>query len=86
MGYLAAADMAAHADIKVAVEWHLRSNLSPPVSLVFLPVALASIELCRDGCGEDEMELPNGRVLTASNIVSQLHLEAFVDAYNNEEE
>ena len=58
---------------------HLQSNHFPPVHPVFLPVAKEAIERANAGDWDHEITMPNDVVLTVSEIVSQLHLSAFLD-------
>lgn len=84
MGSLAADEMAAAAGEGLlskssALMWHLQSNHFPPVHQVFVPAASAAIDHVAADDPDVEIELPNGRVLTALDIVEQLHLWPFVD-------
>jgi hypothetical protein len=85
MGYLQASEMAAHAPLETAVQWHLQHNHYPPVDLMFVPTVIEAIGLAQDEDWDAEIELPNGVVLSVGEIVDQLHLGAFVD-YDDERE
>lgn len=73
-----------------ALDAHLTSNCYPPINVLFIPPCKEAIEACRDEVPELELELPNGRVLSAEEIVDQLHLHAFVqtrpEGYHNGKE
>lgn len=66
--------------LDAALEWHLRSNHFPPVSLDWLPVCKKAIDLAN--ADEWDIELTSGLgapgTLTVANIVEGLHLEAFL--------
>ena len=61
------------------LSWHLTSNHYPPVSLDFIGVAGQAIEDVDSGYPGNLILMPNGRTLTAGQIVEGLHLEQFLD-------
>ena len=63
-----------------AVAAHMSSNLYPPVDSSFVPVALEAIEHADAEDWTRQIELPNGVVLSVGEIISQLHLQAFVNS------
>lgn len=65
--------------MNVMLEHHLCFNHFPPISNVFVPVAERAIELANADEWDEEIEMPNGVVLTAGEIVDQLHLMDFVE-------
>ncbi len=62
-----------------ALTWHLQSNHFPPVSLDFLPAVKDAIVRANQELWDEEIELPNGRVLTVAAIVEGLHLDSFIE-------
>jgi hypothetical protein len=87
MGYLAARDMAEHADLDQALAWHLAANLYPPASPSWRAPAKAAVLAVADGFPEMEVTLttPLGEhVATAQAIVDALRLEAFVEVESAE--
>lgn len=63
----------------VVIREHLRTNLYPPISPVFVAAAIEALNRARDQDWEREIELPNGRYLSARDIISGLHLEGFLE-------
>jgi hypothetical protein len=70
------------ADLDSVLVWHLTSNHYPPLTTKLVPYAKEAIQLCNDSRWEEEIEFPNGSVVSAGKIVEDLHLESFL----NEEE
>jgi len=64
--------------LETALAWHLQANHYPPVHPVFVDAALKAIEAAQFGEYDNAVELPNGKILTAGQIVEGLHLEAFL--------
>jgi len=62
-----------------AIRHHLQYNHYPPVHESFVPVAQKAIELVNKGEYSTKIEMPNGRVLTAADIVEGLHLDGFLE-------
>lgn len=62
-----------------AIEWHLRANCYPPVSLVFIPLAVDAINRANQGDWSSRMELPNGKILLVCQVIEGLHLEGFLE-------
>jgi len=84
MGSLGATGMAGavtegQVSLEAALDWHLRSNHFPPVSLDFIPTCVRAIELANDEDFDVEIEMPNGITKTAGEICDGLHLWAFID-------
>jgi hypothetical protein len=83
MGNLQSIEMAEEVkqglQLDVALEWHLTSNHYPPIHRVFIPVAKQAIELANDGNWSQIIDMPNGRSLSVSSIIEQLHLDSFLD-------
>ncbi len=93
MGHLQATEMAALADLDVALGWHLQSNHYPPVHSAFLPLAkqavekgarayvLAEISLYEEAQEilREQVEFPNGLIRTIGDVIEGLHLDAFVE-------
>lgn len=77
MGGLALADMLNHTTVEQALIWHLQGNHYPPISLSFLPAIKEAIQKVTDEDEYAEITLPNGVILPAYKIVSDLHLEYF---------
>jgi len=63
---------------KQALTIHLRHNHYPPVHLSFLKSAENAIEAYEDGECDTQIDLPNGLIKTASEIINGLHLEPFL--------
>lgn len=66
-------------DMERAIEWHLCFNHFPPVSNVFVPVALEAMAAAEAGDWDMEITMPNDITLPVSTIVEQLHLDSFLD-------
>jgi hypothetical protein len=58
---------------------HLTSNMFPPVHPDFHPAAFDAIALANAGDWGVTLELSNGRTVTVSETIEQLHLGAFLD-------
>jgi len=92
MGYLSALDMAGQTDLDTALGWHLSANHYPPIPAEMIEPAKAALEAFRESDIEREIELPDvvtykdGRTTApAWALVEHLHLEAFLDAEEEEE-
>jgi len=74
---------------EVALGYHLQYNHYPPVSKDFVPACIKAIdagnEAERDRNWDIDIELPNGKIRKASQIIDGLHLDAFFDNYDDEE-
>ena len=74
---------------EVALNYHLQYNHYPPVSTDFVPAFMKAIEAGYEAEWNDEwdidIELPNGKIRTASQIIEGLNLDAFFDNYDEEE-
>ena len=84
MGRLQADGMASMLPRQQALEWHLRGNHYPPISLVFVPVAEEAIDRANEGDWDSIIEMPNGKSLSVSKIIEGLHLESFLEEKDNE--
>lgn len=87
MGYSSARDMAEQADERSAVIWHLRSNLFPPAPMVMVEPALQAIHNpTGDIVLPDGVTFRDGRTkLPARQVIESLHLQAFVDALDDDD-
>jgi hypothetical protein len=63
--------------LRVAVLWHLESNHFPPVHRAFLQPALEAIEHARLDDWDHLIELPNGNVVSTTEVVDGLRLDSF---------
>jgi len=79
MGRLQASEMVARLKQEQALQWHLQYNHYPPVSLTFLPAAVAAIDKVNAGDYNSIIVMPNGKSLTAAEIVEGLHLDVFLN-------
>lgn len=79
MGSLQAEEMANLADNDTGLRWHLQGNHYPPIHLDFLPAVKQAIELAKGNQWDEEIELPNGRILDVQQIINGLHLWPWVD-------
>lgn len=70
-------------DQDTALKIQLQANHFPPVDLDFIPACKAALDACNCEDYEKEIKLPNGRILTAARIVEGLHLECFLENYND---
>lgn len=87
MGRLQATEMSSMLPEQQALEWHLTANHYPPIHESFVPVAIqainravAAIEEEDRSIWREQIEMPNGKVLTVSEICEGLHLDTFVEA------
>lgn len=84
MGALQASEMAAMADLRTALHWHLRSNHFPPVPAEMIDPAIAAIDACVAGDWDTEIDLPEGFTwkdrewVPAYILVNSLHLHAWL--------
>jgi len=63
---------------ETALRWHLQGNLYPPIPDSFMTAAKDAIAAVKDYNGDQEIELPTGRMMTAHEIVERLHLDEFM--------
>lgn len=70
------ADPAVNRD--TVLEFHLTSRHYPPVQADFFPAIRHAIALANASNWDATLGLPNGRVLSVSAIIEQLHLEPFL--------
>jgi hypothetical protein len=85
MGYITAYETAmmvaeGELDLEDAVRLHLTGNVMPP-SEEFTEAGVAALEACQDGNWEASIVLPNGEEMEAIEVVDQLGLTAFLDAF-----
>jgi len=64
--------------LATAVSAHLLTNCYPPVHSDFHPFAVEAIRLAQQEDWDASLELPNGRVVSAEDAISQLHLHVFL--------
>lgn len=91
MGNLQASEMAGFAaegavQLDMALSWHLQSNHYPPVNSAFIPVCKQAIELANQGEWDAVLTYPNGLERTVAYTIEGLHLDAFLDQNDYEEE
>ena len=65
-------------DRNVMLRYHLKHNHYPPVSVVFVVIAAEAIAAVEAEDWQRKIELPNGKIMTASEIVEELHLSSFI--------
>lgn len=65
--------------MKLSLENHLQYNHFPPVSLDFVEIAERAIDACNAEDFHRPIDLPNGRCLTAIDIVEGLHLTDYIE-------
>ena len=78
MGRLSAIGMLEQGSFDQALEWHLQYNHFPAISLAFIPIAKQAIDCGNDENWESRLHMPNGKILTAGEIVEGLHLDCFL--------
>lgn len=100
MGHLAAADFAAHAPLSVALVWHLTANHYPALPAALAGPCERAIELARAGEWDAEVSIEGAGVQlrvhpysdeatdrpTVARLIEACHLEAFLDAQDDESE
>ncbi len=65
--------------LEIEVKNYLMNNLYPPVSEIFIPVALKAILLARKGLFNETVDVPRyNMILTVSNVIDLLLLHRFV--------
>lgn len=62
----------------MALRFHLKSRMFPPIHDDFFPAIKQAIEYVDAGIGGYTVDLPNGRTLSAWDVIEQLHLEPFI--------
>lgn len=100
MGYLGALAFAGAADRSAAVAWHLSANCYPPLPGALLEPCLAAIDAALDDDWDREIPLPADLPVkvrarpysdkttdrpTAARLIECCHLEAFLDAQDDDE-
>jgi len=86
MGYNFAQDLAGWLQKDLALRVHLQCNHYPPVSLDFKEACYIAIGKVMEEHYDTEIELPNGKIRTAREVVEGLHLESFVELWSAEYE
>lgn len=79
MGYPSAVEMRQYLSEEQALVWHLSHNHYPPISLAFLPVIQKALAAALRREFHVELVLPNGRVVSVSTVIEEVHLEAFLE-------
>lgn len=84
MGYRTASDLASEVEnagltLAKALSLHLHANHYPPVSSVFIDVAVEAIEKANAGEFNFVQTYPNGLKRTVRRTFEGLHLEAFLE-------
>jgi hypothetical protein len=72
-------------DIDIALLVHCTSNCYPPIDTRFIPYFKRAIYEVSYGDYSIKIMLPNGKALSAGDIIHQAHLEAFVGQGDDEE-
>ena len=85
MGYMQASEMRRFLAEDQALRWHLTSNHYPPIHEAFLPSVKTTLEHARAEEWDEQIELPNGKVLSVRDVVEQLHLQAFLEPGDDDE-
>lgn len=62
-----------------ALEIHLLYNHYPPVSTDFIPACKEAIENAECEKWDAEIVLPNGKIVSAQQVIEGLHLDAFLE-------
>lgn len=73
---------------EVLIEYHLRNNIFPPLSLELVPYAIEALGLVNDGFFHHEVTVNNstlrnavtGDSITAIEVVGTLRLQDFVES------
>lgn len=68
-----------------SLHYHLQFNHFPPVGVEFIPIAELAIERANDELWGDVIDLPNGHALTVEDIVESLHLDFFIDQWEDDD-
>ena len=79
MGYIAALEIRRYLSEDQALIWHLRHNHFPPIDLIFLCAIREALAAARNREFSRRITLPTGKILTAAQIVDEVHLHAFLD-------
>ena len=85
MGHMGAVGMAEATDIDTGLSWHLSSNHYPPVPQSMIEPAKQAITAFNEGETDRDIPLPDGisfrdgQHAPAYELVSSLHLDAWVD-------
>jgi hypothetical protein len=79
MGSMQAQEMKEFLELDQLLHWHLQYNHFPPIHPIFIETAKKAIDLANVDEWKTIIALPNGRILTAAEIIDQLHLETFLD-------
>ena len=74
MGSLQASEMAERLSFDQSLRWHLAYNHFPSVSLDFVDSCKQAINSGKTEQWDRLIELPNGKLLTATEVIEGLHL------------
>ena len=64
------------------IVWHLQGNLYPPFPRIFADACMEAVKACWEEDYDRQIELPDNRVGSASDIVDYFRLEWYIDAYD----
>jgi len=83
MGYMRSAGMRECIDdglisLECALADHFMANFYPPITIEVIPFAVKAIDYCNAEEWDEEITFPNGRIITAGEMVNDLHLEPFL--------
>lgn len=62
-----------------ALRFHMQARLFPPVHPIFADAFKSAIDSVNSGDARDVIELPNGREMTAGEIIRSANLYCFLD-------
>lgn len=92
MGYATALGIAeSDISLETGVSWHFQTNCYPPVPQYMVPVAVEAILCAVMDEWDDVLDLPEGVTFRGqdtapvASIISDLHLDAFVDVLTQED-
>ncbi len=92
MGYGTARDLRQYLDQDSLLQWHLKGNVYPPLPVSLVPACKRAIELVNDEDYDTRVAIIGirhrkyGNIVPALEVVRDLHLEAFLDGPDEEEE
>ncbi len=92
MGYGRARDLRQYLDLDSVIEWHLQGNLYPPLPVSLLSTCKRAIELVNAEDYDTRVAIIGirhrkyGQLVPAIEVVRDLHLKAFLDGPDEEEE
>jgi hypothetical protein len=86
MGLLTAIALAeSELPLENKLEWHLMGNFHPPISVGFVPLAVAACRHAANGLWDDLLVYPDGQIHSVQKTVEELYLEPFVGTIVPEE-